>query len=130
MNFSINKDLGLLFIRVGIGLIFIKHGWGKITGGQELWTGLGLNMQHLGITFMPTVWGFLAAITEFCGGIALVTGFYARWAAGFMACVMAVALVMHMSIGDGFKVFSYPLSLLCVFIGLMIAGGGSYSVDK
>lgn len=128
MNFSINKDIGLLFIRVGIGLIFMKHGWGKITGGQEVWTGLGMSMQNFGITFMPVVWGFLAACVEFFGGIALATGFYVRWAALLMACVMVVALIMHINKGDSFTVYSHPLSLLCLFIGLVIAGGGSFTI--
>lgn len=128
MNFSINKDIGLLFIRVGIGLIFIKHGFTKITGGQELWTGLGMNMQHFGITFMPVVWGFLAACVEFFGGIALATGFYVRWAALLMAFVMVVAIVMHLKACDSFTVYAHPLSLLCVFIGLVIAGGGSFTI--
>lgn len=125
-----NKDLGLLCIRIGLGLIFIMHGWGKLTGGQAEWTQLGMSMQYLGITFMPVVWGLLAACVEFFGGISLLTGFCVRWATLLMAMVMLVALIMHVSIGEGFKVFSYPLSMFFVFIGLAISGAGSYAVDK
>lgn len=130
MNFSFNKDLGLLFIRVGIGLIFIKHGFSKIIGGQEVWASLGMSMQNLGVTFMPTFWGFLAACAEFFGGIALVTGFYVRYAALFMACVMVVAIIMHYNQGDGFQLFSHALSLFCVFAGLVISGGGGYAIKE
>ena len=128
MDFFANKDLGLFVIRVGIGLIFIKHGWDKITGGPQVWTNLGRSMQNFGITFMPVLWGLLATGAEFFGGIALTIGLCVPCAAALMACVMIVALVMHIKKGDSFEIFSHPLSLLCVFIGLMLAGGGSYSI--
>lgn len=128
MEFRLNKDLGLLCIRVGIGLVFMIHGYGKLMGGQETWVWVGSQMQYLGITFMPSFWGLLASCVEFFGGVALVTGFYVRYAAFLLAFVMFVAIVMHLKVGDPFKVYAHPLSLLIVFIGLILAGGGSYAV--
>ena len=123
------QDIGLLIMRVGLGLIFIKHGFGKITGGTQTWQWLGSSMSNLGITFWPTFWGFMAACSEFFGGICLTLGLGTRFAAFFLSCVMFTASVMHWSKGDPFTTLSHPLSLLFVFVGLVLIGGGCYSLD-
>ncbi len=123
------KDVGLLIMRVGLGLIFMRHGYGKITGSTASWLWLGNQMANLGITFAPLFWGFCAASTEFFGGIALVGGFGTRIAAFLLSCVMFVASIHHITKGDSFGYLSHPLSLLFVFIGIMVAGGGRYSID-
>jgi len=123
------KDLGLLIIRVGIGLLFIRHGYPKIMGGSTQWLWLGNQMATIGIKFYPTFWGFLAACSEFFGGILLVIGLGTRFAAFFIGCVMLVALSMHFSLGDPFSTYSHPIALLVVLVGLFFAGSGKLSVD-
>jgi putative oxidoreductase len=123
------KDLGLLILRVGIGLIFIYHGYPKLMGGQEKWLWLGNQMIYLGIAFAPTVWGFMAAIAECIGGGMLVLGLGTRLAAFLMACVMVVACMMHWNIGDPFSLLAHPLSLLVVFVSLFVSGAGRFSLD-
>lgn len=123
------KDFGLLVLRVGIGLIFIKHGYPKLMGGQEKWLFLGNQMAYLGITFAPTFWGFIAAVAECIGGGMLVLGLGTRLAAFLMADTMIVALIMHTNLGDAFGVYAHPLSMLVVFMSLLISGAGRYSLD-
>ena len=123
------KDVGLFVLTTGIGLIFIGHGYPKIVGGAEKWVWLGNQMAHLGITIAPVFWGFMAASAEFFGGILLVLGLATRIAAFFMGCVMATAVTMHLSQGDGFSGAAYALSMLVIFITIFIAGGGAYSMD-
>lgn len=122
------RNFGLLLLRVGIGLIFIVHGYPKIIGGPKQWLWLGSQMQYVKITFAPVVWGFMAAASEFFGGIALVVGFYTRIAAFFMANVMLLAMIMHVSKGDSFGTIAHPLSLLVVFVSLIFLGGGKFSL--
>ncbi len=126
---ELTKDLGLLLMRVGIGLIFIRHGLPKIMAGKEDWLWLGGAMKNFGITFAPLFWGFLAACAESLGGIFLTIGFCTRAAVFFMACVMLVATVMHINKGDSWGHTSYPLSLLIVFLSIFISGAGRYSLD-
>jgi putative oxidoreductase len=71
-------DLGLLIIRVGLGILMIKHGWPKITGGPEKWESLGNNMSMLGITFFPIFWGLCAALAETVGGLLMGIGLFFR----------------------------------------------------
>ena len=129
-NSEFLKNLGLAFIRIGLGIIFIRHGFPKIFKGPAEWQWLGQQMSYLGITFFPLFWGFMAACAEFFGGIALVVGLGTRPFALLLAFVMLVATLMHLGKGDPWGYISFPLSLFVVFIGLAIAGGGLFAVDN
>ena len=77
------RDIGLLILRVGIGIMFVLHGLPKLISGSETWTMLGGSMKALGLGFAPTAWGFMAALSEFAGGILLTLGFFFRPACFF-----------------------------------------------
>ena len=46
---------------LGIGAMFILHGYPKMFGGVEMWDKLGRSVMYLGLESYFTVWGFLAA---------------------------------------------------------------------
>ncbi|HRN78541.1 MAG TPA: DoxX family protein [Candidatus Dependentiae bacterium] len=123
------QDLGLCVIRIAIGLIFVKHGSLKIARGmQELaWT--GEQMKYLGITFAPLFWGIMAMLAEFVGGVCLTLGLGTRLVSPFLAFTMLVAVLYHVGKRDPWGYISHPLALLFVFVGLTIAGSGTYSLD-
>ncbi len=123
------KNIALLFLRVGIGIIYINFGFTKLMAGQEKWLWLGSQLQYLGISSMPMLFGFKAAMSEFLGGILLVLGCLTRFAAAAIACTMFVAVVMHISKGDGFSGAAFALSMLLVCISIVVSGGGTFSID-
>jgi putative oxidoreductase len=123
------RDAGLLVLRVGIGLSFVGYGSPKILGGPTAWEDLGQAMRYLGITFAPTVWGFLAAASEFFGGMALVAGGLVRPAAFFLVGTMFVATVQHFGRGDGYAggaFHSIEMGIVC--LSLLLMGAGRYSL--
>src|SRR5262245_20844136 len=124
------RELGLLILRVGLGVMFIWHGWPKIQGGPEQWSGLGQAMGNLGVTFAPAFWGFMAALAEFGGGICLVLGFATRPAAVLMAFNMLVAAMFHLKKHDGLGVASHAIEDGVAFLALIFLGPGKYSIDK
>lgn len=124
------SDGGLLILRLVVGASFMMHGFPKLTGGPERWAMLGEAMGNLGVHSAPAFWGFLAAFSEFGGGIALVTGCLTRVGALSLGFTMFVAAIMHISNGDGFHKFSHPLELLACCVLLMAGGAGKYSVDQ
>lgn len=124
------RDAGLLFIRLGIGFAFIfVHGWGKISGGPELWGKIGGSMANLGITFAPVFWGFMASLAEFGGGILLVFGLFTRSTSAFMAFTMFVAFMQHTSKLDPWNRAIYPMEMFAVFMALIFLGAGKFSID-
>ena len=77
-------DLSLLVLRIGIGISFVfAYGWSKIAGGPGTWIDLGKNMALFGITVWPTFWGFMAAATEFVGGMCLMLACSSTLSSGF-----------------------------------------------
>ncbi|HBC46168.1 MAG TPA: DoxX family protein, partial [candidate division Zixibacteria bacterium] len=47
------KDLGLLIIRIGLGVMFVIHGAPKLEGGPEMWTKVGMAAGNFGLSFWP-----------------------------------------------------------------------------
>jgi len=130
---GVAKDFGLLFIRLGISLsVFLFHGYDKITGGPERWEGIGGAMANLGITFMPVVWGFLAAFAESVGSILIVLGPLFRVATLMLAFNMFVAGLMHLNLpaespAAGWRPASHAFELMVVYLGLFFPGPGRFA---
>ncbi len=123
-------DIGILIIRVGIGISFVLvHGVQKLTGGVERWTSLGKTMSNLGIDFFPAFWGFMAAFAETFGALFLIIGLFYRPAVFLLAFTMLVAMITHLSKLDPWTKVAYPLELMFVFIGLFFIGPGRFSLD-
>lgn len=122
-----NKALCIL--RIGIGILTLMHGVPKMLGGSDTWRHLGTFVNPLGIYFLPLMWGFIGACTEFFGGIALIFGFATRLASIFLTAMMFVATVWHIDRGDSFNVYSFPLSLMVLYAAYVIMGSDMYSLD-
>lgn len=124
------RNTGLMIMRIGLGIMMIYHGYPKLLGGPEQWEAVGNSTKYLGITFAPTIWGLLAAITETFGGFLILIGLAFRPACVFLMIAMAVASTMHLNNGDGLMIASHAIELGIVFLGLVFIGPGRYSVDK
>lgn len=124
------SDLGLLIIRLGLGISFIFiHGLPKIKGGPELWLRLGKSMSNLGINFLPEFWGFMSAFSEFVIPVFIITGLFFRPALLLIAFTMFVAMLLHLTNMDPWLKVAYPMELLFVFAGLFLIGPGRFSLD-
>ena len=124
------RDHGVLFARVGLGAMFMAHGWPKLVGGPEKWEKLGGAMASFGIDFAPTFWGFSGAAAEFFGGFLLALGLATRPALFFLICTMLVATAKHLQAGDGFKGASHAAEAAIMFVGLFLIGPGRFSLDR
>lgn len=126
-----HKDFGLLIARLGIGSAYLfVHGWGKIMQGPELWAKIGTAMPNLGITQLHVIWGFMASISEFGGGILLILGLFTRTASSFMAFTMLIAVSQHLSRMDPWARVIYPAEMMSALILLIFIGAGKYSLDN
>ncbi len=123
-------DIGLLILRIGIGCMFIIHGAPKLFGGPDKWEKLGMAMSSVGIQSIPVFWGFMAAVSEFIGGICIILGLFFRFACILLAITMTIATTMHFSKGDGLRGTSHAIEAGIVFLGLIFIGPGKYSLDE
>ena len=54
------RNTGLLLMRVGLGVMFVFHGYPKLLGGPDKWVEIGSATKYAGIHFLPKFWGFMA----------------------------------------------------------------------
>lgn len=119
-------DIGLLLLRLTIGLTLLAH------GAQKL-----LALEHAakafeGLGFVPGRRNALfAGVTEVGGGLALALGVATPAAAAVVVAVMLVAGAVHVKNGFFLHKGGYEYALLLGLTGLSVAftGPGRYSVD-
>jgi putative oxidoreductase len=123
-------DAGLLVLRLGLGGMFIAHGWPKLAGGAAKWAKLGQAMGHLGIDVWPTMWGFLAAMSETVGGLFFAVGMLFRPATAMLLATMFVATATHLGKGDGIMGASHAIEMGIVFAAMLLVGPGAFALDE
>lgn len=124
------RNIGLLILRIGLGVMFILHGYPKLFGGPEVWEQVGATTSAIGVDLLPVALGFLVGITEFFGGIFLLFGIFYRPTLGFLIFVMVIAASTHIANGDPFSVISHPIKIAIVFIAMLFLGPGKYNLKK
>ena len=70
------EDTAVTLLRLAVGIIFMAHGWGKVTDVA----GTAQSFAALGIP-EPQIMVYVAIAGEFVGGLGLVLGFLTRIAA-------------------------------------------------
>ncbi|MDB5025172.1 MAG: DoxX family protein [Mucilaginibacter sp.] len=129
-NLGNYKNFGLLIIRVGLGVMFIYHGFPLLGGGVKRWEELGSATKYAGIHFWPLVWGLLAVAAETFGGFLLIIGLAFRPVCLLLLITMIVATLSHLGKGQGLSEASHAIEDAIMFAGLIFLGPGKYSVDK
>ncbi|MED4599410.1 DoxX family protein [Paenibacillus validus] len=126
-------SLGLLVVRLVVGLLFIGHGAQKLFGwfGGYGPKGTGGWMESVGIKPGVTM-AVLAGLMELLGGALLAAGLFTPLAAALITVTMLGAIVkVHGKNGvwSTTNGYEYPLVLIAVAIAVALTGAGSYSLD-
>ncbi len=119
-----NKDIAMLLLRIGVGIIFIVAGWGKLTGiegVQGFFADIGIPLAGL--------MAWVVALVEFAGGIMVLLGAYIRVPAILLAIIMVVA-ILTTKLGQDFSAYRLDMMLLFASAALALIGSGGYSVDS
>lgn len=120
-----NKNLALLLLRIGVGLIFVLAGWGKLTGIENVQGFFG----NVGIP-MAGIMAWVVAIVEFVGGLMVLVGYKIKLPSLLLAFIMVVAILTVKLGGDGgFSGMRVDIMLLVTSLALAILGSGGYSVE-
>jgi putative oxidoreductase len=123
MKYFMNEETGLAFLRVSLAVVFIAHAVLKfavfgMAGSQQFFSVMGL-------------WPWLAWVVtaiEFVAGMALLIGFYSRYAAAAMIPVLIGVTWVHAKNGWVFSApnggWEYPVFLIACCVALVLGGGG------
>jgi len=119
------QPVGLLVLRVALGLIFFSHGYPKVAhsapGMQAFFVEHGL----------PGYFVYISGVLEVFGAVLLALGVFTRGAARLLAIEMGVAIWKVHSGGGYLAVHNYefPLALLARSFALSTVGVGLLSLD-
>lgn len=126
--FALVPAWGMVPLRLGVGLIFVMHGYQKLfLMGLSGTTGF---MDSLGIP-APQIAAVMVTALELLGGLALIAGCLTRWVALLLAGDMVVA-ILTVKLQGGFfapRGAEFELTLLAAALTLAAMGAGGFSID-
>lgn len=135
------QDIGLLLLRIGLGLVTLYYGCQLLMGtfgGEGFTAALDRFHEKMGI---PIVFGTMCVIAESFGALAVIVGLLTRLAAiglaiNFGAAVYfgthrltAVQSVFLQGKPDEAAAMFYPAVLCIAFLSLAFLGAGRYALD-
>jgi putative oxidoreductase len=124
-----SRDLVLLIARVGLGVVFIAHGWQKLrTNGID---GTAAGFDQMGVP-APTLSAYYATAVELVGGAALVLGALTTVAGVLLTMDMVGAFAfVHLSNGPFVADGGWELVVILGLMSLTLAavGAGRYALD-
>ena len=128
-------DAALLIARIALAAIFLYSGHGKLTNPAGFSTYLVNHGFPGGVSYPMAL---LAGAVEALGGLAILTGFYTRYAALLLAAfTLVAALIGHRfwEIGDAAQRgnqlihFWKNIAMIGGFLALYVGGAGAFSID-
>jgi putative oxidoreductase len=127
------EALSLLILRLGLSLIFVAHGYLKLFYPRFGPQGFAAYLESIHVP-MPLVVAYAIGVLEFVGGVLLVTGLLARWAAGALAIHVTLAIVFtgaergFTRLPEGVGV-EFEVVLLAALFVVLLCGGGAWSLE-
>jgi putative oxidoreductase len=126
-------DIGLLVIRVIVGLTLAGHGVQKLFGwlGGGGLKGTARSFDRMG--YRPgSLMALLAGGGETGGGVLLAFGLLIPLGAAAGIGVMVNAMSVHLAKGfwNSKGGLEFPLTIATVFAGIAVAGPGRFSLDR
>jgi putative oxidoreductase len=128
-----DTDLGLLLLRLGVGLTFAAHGAQKAFGW---WNGPGFAgwqsvVERMGFRPVP-LFAAVSVAAELGGGLALALGVLTPFAAAILVA-QSIVIIFKAHLPRGFwnrdNGFEFPLALAAGAAAVGLIGPGAYSVD-
>ncbi len=118
-----NQDLSLFFVRLGVALIFIVHGWDKLQN-------IDSTVAFFATLGLPALFAYLILIVELVGGILLLLGFFVSVLGWVFAFIMVFAIILVKAEMGFIGGYEFDLMLLLASLALAFSREGKYSLQK
>lgn len=125
-------DIGLLIIRLVVGLSMAGHGAQKLFGwfGGNGLKNTGGFFESIGIKPGVTM-AALVGLFEFAGGLMLAAGFL-PWVAATLITIVMVGAIFKVHLSNGYWSdkggIEYPFVTIAIVIGIALIGSGAYAI--
>ncbi len=136
--FAPYSDIGLLILRLAMGIIFLVHGWPKINPNSPMKGPAGFSgfLKQMGVP-LPMFFGWVVALLETVGAVLLILGLGTRiLAVGFAIDMLVATFVVKRRIMKvGFSAqqatgWEFDFALLAGSLALLLTGAGSLALDS
>lgn len=122
-------NLGLLIIRLVIGLTFVGHGVQKLFGTGP--TNFGEWLNSIGIKTGGKTLAILAGLFEFVGGLLFTSGVF-MWFGAILIVIIMLDAIFTVHGKNGYWItnggFEYNLVLIAAVIGVALIGPGDFAL--
>ena len=122
------RPVGLLVLRIALGIIFIAHGYPKVAHLRG-----GVQMQNFFVEHgLPGYFLYISGVLETFGGGLLLLGLFTRGVAVLLGIEMCVA-IWKVHSGHGYlavRDYEFPLTLAAACFALATIGAGLISLDQ
>lgn len=130
---ALASDVGLLVLRLAVGVVFIAHGWGDASQDGGAATNIA-NYRDAGIP-LPELSAWFGAYMQLVGGIVVLSGALTRLIAAGFAVVMAGALIfVHagepLVLAQDGSGSGFAFIMLAASLALLGTGAGRFSADR
>jgi len=128
------SDIGILLLRVTLGLTFMAHGSQKLFGWFKGggWQGTTGMIAHMGLR--PVwFWTLISSMSEFGGGLLIFLGFLSPLGSlGIIAAMLTAIIKVHWKAGfwNTNHGYEFPLINLVSALALGLTGPGHYALDS
>jgi len=125
-------DLGILVLRLALGIMFLAHGLQMafgLFGGPGV---KGFSQMLSGLGFAPAMfWSYIASYTVLFGGLLVIIGVQTRLAATLLLIfILTAAIKVHLD--KGFFLsnggFEYTFIIAAICLALILLGPGKFSI--
>lgn len=128
-NLDRHASFGPLALRLGLGGVFVAHAYAK----AAIYTFPG-TAQFFEAQGFPGLMAYPVFAIELVAGLALMAGFWTRWAALALMPVMLGALKPHLAAGWMFTNpgggWEYVAFLLVALVAQFFVGSGAFAADS
>ena len=125
-------DLGILVLRLALGIMFVAHGLQMafgLFGGSGV---KGFSKMLSGLGFAPAMlWACIASYTVLLGGLLVIVGVQTRLAAALLLIfILTAGISVHL--GKGFFLsnggYEYTFIIAAICLALILLGPGKFNI--
>lgn len=121
------KDYGWLALRIAVAFVFIYSGYMKLGPNHAMTSGMFGKL--IGPEMAGSFWAYFVGLAEFGGGLMVLLGIFASYAAAWLAIIMVVAIfVAHW--GGPISGYFLTVTLLGSCLALVGNGAGRFRLVK
>lgn len=130
-QWHVGLDIGLLVLRVAIGVFFVAHGTQKLFGWFDGSGMDGAEQMLAGFGFTePGILVWVTALSETIGGALLVLGLFTPAGAAMVLGVIVNAIVVRFAGADFLAGVELEMTYAAAAFALLFTGPGRFALDR